>query len=86
MVDIAVTLTANSPYVASPASLALVHPALTHVRQIGQMPDSQLVSVTPEDWTRVADDILTRLKSADGVVSVSVQELKQRSKRGGDEL
>ncbi|THU91512.1 hypothetical protein K435DRAFT_780678 [Dendrothele bispora CBS 962.96] len=87
MVDIAITLAPSSPYIASPASLASIHPSLVHVRQIGQMPDAQLVAVPNEVWTTdVADDILASLKAADGVVSVNVQELKQRSKRKGDEL
>jgi hypothetical protein len=84
-VDIAVTLAPNSPYISSPASLASIHPALTHVRQIGQLSDAQLVSVSKDDWDGVSEDILKSLKAADGVVSVKVQQPKQRSKRG-DEL
>ncbi|KAF5355322.1 hypothetical protein D9758_006036 [Tetrapyrgos nigripes] len=82
-VDIAVTV--KAPYLSSPGSLAAIHPALTHVRQIGQLSDAQLVSVTKEDWDTMSEDILKSLKAADGVVSVNVQQPKQRSKRG-DEL
>ncbi|KAF8823677.1 hypothetical protein F5879DRAFT_158444 [Lentinula edodes] len=83
---VAVTLAPNSPFLGAPSSLSTVHPALTHVGQVGQLHDVQLVSVPKEDWSNIGDDILASLKGSEGVSSVSVQELRQRTKRGGDEL
>ncbi|KAJ4475540.1 hypothetical protein J3R30DRAFT_565468 [Lentinula aciculospora] len=83
---VAVTLAPNSPFLDVPSSLSTVHPAVTHVGQVGQLHDVQLVSVPKEDWSNIGDDILASLKGSEGVTSVNVQELKQRTKRGSDEL
>ncbi|KAE9405849.1 hypothetical protein BT96DRAFT_306495 [Gymnopus androsaceus JB14] len=69
-----------------PSSISTLHPALTHVGQVGSLDDVQLVSVPKEDWSNIGDDILASLKNSQGVHSVSVQEPKQRTKRTGDEL
>ncbi|KAJ3760626.1 hypothetical protein EV360DRAFT_39356 [Lentinula raphanica] len=83
---VAVTLTPTSPFVNTPSMLSNVHPSLTHVGQVGQLHDVQLVSVPKDDWNHIGDDILASLKGSEGVASVSVQELRQRTKRGDDEL
>ncbi|GAW03042.1 hypothetical protein LENED_004730 [Lentinula edodes] len=41
---VAVTLAPNSPFLGAPSSLSTVHPALTHVGQVGQLHDVQLGS------------------------------------------
>ncbi|KAJ3731602.1 hypothetical protein DFJ43DRAFT_1078027 [Lentinula guzmanii] len=83
---VAVSLAPNSPFLNTPSSLSSIHPALTHVGQVGQLQDVQLVSVPKDDWNNIGDDILASLKGSEGISSVSVQELRQRTKRGGDEL
>ncbi|KIK64367.1 hypothetical protein GYMLUDRAFT_39915 [Collybiopsis luxurians FD-317 M1] len=83
---VAVTLAPNSPFLSMPSSLSSLHPSLTHVGQVGQLNDIQLVSVPKEDWGNIGEEVLRKLKGSDGVQGVSVQELKQRAKRGDDEL
>ncbi|KAJ7784338.1 hypothetical protein B0H16DRAFT_294442 [Mycena metata] len=83
---LAVTLPATSSYLQTPASLSLLHPAVAHVGQVGEMPDVQLVSVPKVEWEvseAAREEILAAFKK---VGRVDVQEPKQRAKRGGDEL
>ncbi|KAJ7643936.1 hypothetical protein FB45DRAFT_896476 [Roridomyces roridus] len=83
---LAVTLPAASSYLTTPESLGIVHPAVAHVGQVGEMPDVQLVSVPKEEWEGPQgkrEEILQALKA---VGKVDVQAPKQRAKRGGDEL
>ncbi|KAF9265711.1 hypothetical protein L218DRAFT_957338 [Marasmius fiardii PR-910] len=83
---IAITLDPGSSLFQSPVSVASVHPALVHVGQVGELKDVQLVSVPKSEWNTIRDDILASLRSSQGIVGVEVQQLKQRVKRGGDEL
>jgi len=83
---VAVTLSPNSPFLNTPSSLSTLHPLITHVGQVGSLDDVQLVSVPKEDWNNIGEEVLAKLKAEEGVQSVSVQELKTRTKRGGDEL
>lgn len=83
---IAVTLPPASSYLQTPASLGLVHPAVAHVGQVGAMPDVQLVSVPKQEWEvseTARGEILAAFKA---IGKVDIQEPKQRTKRGGDEL
>ncbi|KAJ7432759.1 hypothetical protein B0H11DRAFT_1759728 [Mycena galericulata] len=83
---LAVTLPSASSYLQNPVSLGLVHPAVAHVGQVGEMPDVQLVSVPKQEWEfseAAREEILAAFKA---VGKVDVQEPKQRTKRGGDEL
>lgn len=81
---IAVTLSPSSIFQQDPASLSMVHPALTHIGQVGALQDVQLLSVPNGDWNSVKDDVLGRLGGQSGVVRVDVQQQKTRAKR--DEL
>ncbi|KAG7092816.1 hypothetical protein E1B28_009132 [Marasmius oreades] len=85
---IAITLAPGSSFSRSPVSLTSVHPALAHMGQVGELIDVQLVSVPKSQWNTVGDDILASLRSrsSEGVVSVEIQQPRQRVKRGGDEL
>ncbi|KAF9065468.1 hypothetical protein BDP27DRAFT_1151813, partial [Rhodocollybia butyracea] len=76
---VAVTVSPNSAF--SFASLASIHPSLSHVGPIGQLHDVHLVSVPKQDWDNIGDDILASLRSSEGVTHVSIQEPKQRAKR-----
>ncbi|KAF9075398.1 hypothetical protein BDP27DRAFT_1314944 [Rhodocollybia butyracea] len=67
-----------------PSSLTAVHPAISYVGQVGQLQDVQLVSVSKD--SEAIDDILTLLRNSQGISGVNIQELKQRTKRGDDEL
>ncbi|KAG6892014.1 hypothetical protein C0992_002305, partial [Termitomyces sp. T32_za158] len=66
--------------------LTMVHPAVTHVGQVGQLQDVQIFSVPNSEWESVQEDVLEKLSKANGVGRVDVQKVKARSKRGGDEL
>lgn len=81
-----VTLSSGSPFLGEPAQLAVVHPAVSHVGQVGQMQDLQIFSVPKSEWESVHEDVLEKLSKASGVGRVDVQKVKARSKRGGDEL
>lgn len=83
---IAVTLSSDSPYFSSPELLTRDHSSLTHVGKVGQLADVQLLSIPKAEWDHNAEDILTFLRSKNGVGNVDVQVPKQRVKRGGDEL
>ena len=86
-VYLAVSLSANSPYLVDPSLLASVHPALTHVGlAIGQMQDVQLLSVPKDEWSRVQGDVMGLLGGLEGVGRVDVQEVRRRYKRDGEEL
>ncbi|KAJ7777834.1 hypothetical protein DFH07DRAFT_730818 [Mycena maculata] len=83
---LAVTLPPASSYLQTPASLGLVHPAVAHVGQVGEMPDVQLVSVPKQEW-EVSEAVRAEILAAfEAVGKVDVQKPKQRAKRGGDEL
>ncbi|KAF8061548.1 hypothetical protein FPV67DRAFT_1673180 [Lyophyllum atratum] len=83
---LAVTLSSASPFFGEPAQLALVHPAVAHVGQVGQLEDVQIFSVPKFEWERVSEDVLKKLKEANGVGRVDVQKAEARTKRGTDEL
>jgi hypothetical protein len=83
---IAVSLSAGSVYLHNPARLASVHPSITYVGPVGELPDVQLVSVAKDDWDKVNEEVLGSLTGCDGVGRVDVQAPRQRVKRGGDEL
>jgi hypothetical protein len=83
---IAVTVTAGSEYVTSPSSLANIHPALSYVGKVGELDDVQLLAVPKPQWESESESILSYLKGKNGINGVDVQELRQRVKRGGDEL
>ncbi|THV06891.1 hypothetical protein K435DRAFT_742898 [Dendrothele bispora CBS 962.96] len=78
---IAVTLDSASPFYASPSTLSEIHPALKHVGQVGKLEDVQLVSFMKEEWKNSLEEILGAIKSADGVKRLSVQEVKDLTKR-----
>lgn len=81
---LAVTLQSSSSLLANPAQLATAHDSLTHVGQVGELSDVQLVSVPSTEWDSVKGDVLGALMGMEGVVRVEVQKTKQRAKR--DEL
>ncbi|TFL07906.1 hypothetical protein BDV98DRAFT_521140 [Pterulicium gracile] len=81
---LAVTLQSSSSLMTNPAELATAHDSLTHVGQVGELSDVQLVSVPSTEWDAVKGDVLGALMGMDGVVRVEVQKAKQRAKR--DEL
>ncbi|KAF7348423.1 p-loop containing nucleoside triphosphate hydrolase protein [Mycena sanguinolenta] len=83
---LAVTLPPSSSYLQAPASLALLHPAVAHVGQVGAMPDVQIVSIPKDEWELSEDKRAEILAAFRAVGKVDVQEPKQRAKRGGDEL
>jgi len=82
-VYLAVSLSSSSPYLQNPSELSSAHPSVTHVGQVGQMSDVQLFSI-PKDGSQ--HDILELLNAQEGVTRVDVQDVKRRTKRGGDEL
>lgn len=53
---------------------------------MGELSDVQLVSVKKNDWERDNGEVLSKLKSGEGVTRVEVQQNRQRVKRGGDEF
>jgi len=83
---LAVSLSPSSLYLQNPSALSSAHPSITHVGQVGQMADVQLISVPREEWDRAQIDILEKLNAQQGISRVDVQAMKQRAKRGGDEL
>lgn len=80
------TLSPNSPFFKEPAQLALVHPAVAHVGQVGQLEDVQIFSVPNFDWENVSAEVLDSLGRAEGVGRVEIQKAQARAKRSGDEL
>jgi len=83
---LAVTLSSTSPFFGKPAQLAMIHPVVAHVGQVGQLEDVQIFSVPKLEWERVSEDVLEKLKTTDGVARVDVQIAEARAKRRGDEL
>lgn len=85
---LAVTLASSSPYYNNPAALAAIHPSVTHVGPVGQLPDVQLLSISKQDWERpgISDEVMAFLNGRAGASRVDIQTPKQRVKRGGDEL
>ena len=81
---LAVTLQSSSSLLANPAQIATAHDSLTHVGQVGELSDVQLISVPNTEWDNVKGDVLGALMGMEGVVKVEVQKAKQRAKR--DEL
>jgi len=61
-----------------------LHPAVTHIGQIGQLGDLHRLSVSKQDWDNEEQSILESLRR-NGVIRVDHDKLQQRSKRG-DEL
>lgn len=81
---LAVTLARTSPFYTHPSHLSASHSAVSHVGNVGQLPDVQLFSVPKVVWDSQQQDILSFLKGGEGVQRVDVQSPKMRSKR--DEL
>ncbi|KAG5350331.1 hypothetical protein J132_09753 [Termitomyces sp. J132] len=81
-----VTLSSSSPFFVEPAQLAMVHPAVTHVGQVGQMQDVQIFSVPTLEWDSIHKDVLEKLSKANGVGRIDVQKVEARSRRRSDEL
>ncbi|KAI0810827.1 hypothetical protein BC629DRAFT_1280879, partial [Irpex lacteus] len=76
----------NSAFYQNPAQLAS-HPALTHVGQVGQLRDVQLLSAPRESWSRIEGDVLSSLNGLDGVQRVEVQQPpRTRAKRDAEDL
>lgn len=62
-----------------------VHPSLSHMGNVGQLRDVQLLSVPRESWPRIQGEVLSSLNSLDGVRRVDVQDPpRARAKRGDD--
>lgn len=83
---LAVSLSPSSPYLQDPSALSTAHPALTHVGQLGQMRDVQLLSIPISDWDHTEHDVIKSLNAQQGVIRVDVQVAKRRTKRGEEEL
>jgi hypothetical protein len=83
---LAVSLSPSSPYLQDPSALSGAHPALTHVGQMGQMRDVQILSVPIQDWNNAQHDVLRSLNAQEGIIRVDVQVLRERTKRGEEEL
>lgn len=89
---LAVTLAPSSRFLADPPALAAavrVDPPIpiAYVGPAGQISDVLLLSVRKEDWERAgAERVVRGIEGVEGVRKVDVQVLKQRAKRGGDEL
>lgn len=85
-VYLAVTISPNSPLFQHPEQLA-VHPALTHVGQVGELRDVQLLSVPRENWSGAQNDVMSSLNGVDGVKRVDVQDPpRMRAKRDAADL
>jgi hypothetical protein len=80
-VYLAVTLSSTSPYQSNPPLLGAVHPAIAYIRRVGELQDVQLVGVPKQSWDSERDDIMRSLETAEGVIQIDVQSLKQRAKR-----
>ncbi|ESK94208.1 hypothetical protein Moror_8318 [Moniliophthora roreri MCA 2997] len=83
---LAITLSSSNP-----SNIVSLHPALTHVGQVGQLKDVQMFSVPKTVWeSNIGDEIKGILEGQkgrdEGVIRIDVQEMKQRVKRGGEEL
>ncbi|KAF5343533.1 hypothetical protein D9758_012951 [Tetrapyrgos nigripes] len=83
---IAVTLDPQSSFFSSPSTLSEIHPALTHVGQVGKLKDVQLISFVKADWEEKLEEIIQALQSIEGVIKVDVQEVKDLTKRWSAEL
>ena len=82
---LAVSLSPSSPYLQNPSALSSAHPSVTHVGQVGQMNDIQLISIPRHEWDSAQHDILGSLNAQQGITRVEIQAVKQRTKRS-DEL
>lgn len=80
-----VYLRSSSSYLTDPQSIRTIHPALTHVGQVGVMKDVLILSVPVPEWSHVSADVLALLSSQTDIAKVEVQGApKARVKRGGD--
>ena len=85
-VYLTVTVSQSSPLYQNPNLLAC-HSALTHVGQVGQLRDVQLLSVPRGDWDHVQGDVFSALNSLQGVRRVDVQDPPRlRAKRDEADL
>jgi len=75
----AVTISNDGPYSHDPTTLALAHPALLYISQIGELKDAHLLATPKQE--NVDDVVLAALRKDEGVTSVEVQFPKQRVKR-----
>ena len=89
---VAITLSASSPFLSSPGTLASAHPGLglAYQGQVGQLSDVHLYSIPKAEGRRSVgevEEVLVRdLQGSDGVLHVEIQAPRQRARRGGDEL
>ena len=83
---IAVHLSSSSPCLSNPELLSSTHSALYYVGPVGALDDVLLVGVAKPVWEDSQTQILDALRAAPGVMRLDIQEAKQRTKRGGDEL
>ncbi|KDQ18602.1 hypothetical protein BOTBODRAFT_28980 [Botryobasidium botryosum FD-172 SS1] len=87
---LAVSLAPHSGYIQNPGSLtsrpSLASLPIHHIGKVGALDDVHLFSVPKTVWEEVQDQVMSSLKSVDGVSDVAIQVPKQRAKRGGGEL
>ena len=83
---ITLTFSPSSPFFSSPASLGSKHPGLTYEGHVGELADVHLYSIPKGEWLQKRDGVLRELEGTEGVMHVEEQVLKQRVRRGGDEL
>jgi hypothetical protein len=83
---ITVTFSPVSSFFSSPASLESKYPGLKYEGHVGELTDVHLYSTPKGEWVQKRDDVLRALEGSEGVMHVEEQVLKQRVKRGGDEL
>jgi hypothetical protein len=82
---LAITTAASSLYARDPSSIQKAYPALTYVKQVGQLDDSHIYSVPKtegEGESMVLEKARKLLKKSDGLIRVELQTPKQRYKRG----
>jgi hypothetical protein len=80
-VYLTVTLSSTLPYQFDPSLLSAVHPDIEYICQVGELQDVQLIGVPKQTWDYRRDEIIRSLETAEGVIKIDVQGLKQRTKR-----
>jgi hypothetical protein len=66
--------------ISDPSALRDVHPAITHVGQVGQLKDLHRLKISNRDWDNERDAILESLREV-GVSRIDHDKLQQRSRR-----
>jgi hypothetical protein len=85
-VYIAVTVSPNSALYQNPSQLA-VHPSLTHIGQVGELRDVQLLYTPRQGWSDTQGQIMGALQGMDGVRRVDLQDPpRTRAKRDTADL